>query len=172
MKNKACDGNVCFQQPRLVLAMCASQCGTVLYRATHPLFITVPDIHTHTIYFIYPRTPPSSSIRLLAALLGESLHRILRLVLTPTPTNTQIRSFQADARPREPSTPFSGPMVRSLPSPPHPPRSHTRARRLVNLPPPPPPSTTRYPLPPRSLVRGGQTSPHRLVVSHTNTHFM
>ena len=53
---------------------------------------------------------------------------------------------------------------------------HTRVRhsgrpspRPTRPPPSPPPPLTQYPFPPRSLVRGGQTSPHkhRLVVSHS-----
>ncbi len=47
--------------------------------------------------------------------------------------------------------------------------SSTSARTLLRSPSPPPPSSTQSPSPPRSLVRDGQTSPHRprLVVSHS-----
>ena len=53
---------------------------------------------------------------------------------------------------------------------------HTRVRhsgrpspRPTRPPPSPPPPLTQYPFPPRSLVRGGKTSPHkpRIVVSHS-----
>jgi hypothetical protein len=47
--------------------------------------------------------------------------------------------------------------------------SHPSARSLSRSPSPPPPSFTQSPSPPRSLVRDGQTSPHRprLVVSRS-----
>ena len=47
--------------------------------------------------------------------------------------------------------------------------SNPNARSLSHSPSAPPPSFTQSPYPPRSLVRDGQTSPHRsrLVVSHS-----
>ena len=48
-------------------------------------------------------------------------------------------------------------------------RSRSNALSLSHFPSPPPPSFTQSPSPPRSLVRDGQTSPHRpqLVVSRS-----